>query len=80
MKSNNPWFNDRINILIKVKNKNYGKWKKYGHLYSTLKDIYIKSKNICTKAIRNAKNEYIYNTIYKNQHNPKLKWKIIGHT
>ena len=72
------WFNDNIMNLIKIKNKNYKNWKKYGHIYTFLKDRYTKSKNICTQAIRKAKNDFVENNILCKENNPKAKWKIIN--
>src|SRR5271156_4318307 len=42
--NNHNWFNDHIKFLIKTKNKNYIRWKKYGHIYPNLNNIYQYSK------------------------------------
>ena len=43
-----------------------------------MKNIYKHSKNLCTKAIRQAKNKFFYNKLTLGKNDPKHKWKVLN--
>lgn len=74
--NNSNWFNDEIKNLIKIKNKHYKNWMKYGHLNPNLKYLYTQAKNECTKIIRKAKNDFLHKKI-SNLKDSRAKWKFL---
>lgn len=76
IKNNNMWYNNKIKVKIKKRDKIYRIMKKTGATNHKAK--FSKLKNEVTNEIRKAKKAYINNSVKAAGNNPKKIWQLIN--